>query len=99
MLEVMDFGLDSRFLEDWEALTEGRIFALTDLDERRAGALTAAYRYFGENLKRGRLQLHRLLGGPHGPLVRPPRLLLQHPRHLLGRGAATKKIGVRAVRA
>ena len=44
MLEVMDFGLDSRFLEDWEALTEGRILALTDLDERRAGALTAAYR-------------------------------------------------------
>ena len=52
MLEVMDFGLDSRFLEHWEALTEGRILALTDLDERRAGALTAAYRSFGENLKR-----------------------------------------------
>ncbi|MGB0621239.1 MAG: flagellar motor protein MotB [Myxococcota bacterium] len=45
--------LDWRFLEDWEALAEGRILALTDLDERRAGALTAVYRYFGENLKAG----------------------------------------------
>ena len=45
--------LDWRFLEDWEAMAEGRVLALPDLDERRAGALTAVYRYFGDHLKAG----------------------------------------------
>ena len=45
--------LDWRFLENWEAMAEGRVLALPDLDERRAGALTAVYRYFGDHLKAG----------------------------------------------
>ena len=45
--------VDWRFLDKWEALAEGRVLALPDLDERRAGALTAVYRYFGDHLKAG----------------------------------------------
>lgn len=45
--------LDWRFAKNWEAMAEGRILALTDLDEHRAGALTAVYRYFGEHMKAG----------------------------------------------
>ena len=45
--------LDWRFHPDWEATAEGRVLALTDLDERRAGALTALYRYFGDHVKAG----------------------------------------------
>jgi hypothetical protein len=44
---------DYRFLEKWEASLEGRLLELPDLDERRAGALTTLYRYFGDNLKAG----------------------------------------------
>jgi lipopolysaccharide assembly outer membrane protein LptD (OstA) len=44
---------DYRFLDDWEALVEGRMLYLPDIDERRAGALVALYRYFGEHLKAG----------------------------------------------
>lgn len=45
--------VDWRFLENWEAMAEGRVLALPDLDERRAGALTALYRYFGDHVKAG----------------------------------------------
>jgi uncharacterized repeat protein (TIGR01451 family) len=44
---------DYRFFEKWEASLEGRLLELPDLDERRAGALTTLYRYFGDNLKAG----------------------------------------------
>ncbi|MEM9173913.1 MAG: OmpA family protein [Myxococcota bacterium] len=45
--------VDWRFIDDWEALAEGRMLALPDLEERRAGALAAVYRYFGDHLKAG----------------------------------------------
>ncbi len=45
--------LDWRFLENWEAMAEGRVLALPDLDEQRAGALVALYRYFGDHVKAG----------------------------------------------
>jgi len=44
---------DYRFLEKWEASIEGRLLELPDLDERRGGALTTLYRYFGDHLKAG----------------------------------------------
>ena len=34
-------------------MAEGRVLALPDLDEQRAGALTAVYRYFGDHFKAG----------------------------------------------
>ena len=77
---------DYRFFEKWETSIEGRLLELPDLDERRGGALTTLYRYFGDNLKVGRrLQLHRLLGRPDRPLLRQPRRLLQRDRLLLTR--------------
>ncbi len=44
---------DHRFLQNWETSIEGRLLDLTDLDERRAGALVTLYRYFGEHFKVG----------------------------------------------
>lgn len=44
---------DLRFLNRWEVSVEGRLLELPDLDERRAGALAALYRYFGDHLKVG----------------------------------------------
>jgi flagellar motor protein MotB len=44
---------DLRFLRHWEGLLEGRMLELSDLNERRSGALAAVYRYFGENVKVG----------------------------------------------
>ena len=44
---------DWRFLKAWETSVEGRLLELPDLDERRAGALAALYRYFGDHLKAG----------------------------------------------
>ncbi len=44
---------DYRFLRDWEATVEGRVLDLPDLDERRAGALVAVSRYFGDHFKVG----------------------------------------------
>ena len=44
---------DWRFLKHWEALVEGRVLDLPDLDERRTGALVTLYRYVGEHLKAG----------------------------------------------
>ena len=44
---------DWRFLKSWESLLELRMLNLPDLSQRRSGALTAVYRYFGEHLKAG----------------------------------------------
>jgi hypothetical protein len=44
---------DYRFLGNWEALAEGRMLELVDLDERRAGALLSINRYLGDHLKVG----------------------------------------------
>ena len=45
--------VDWRFQNLWEATLEGRLLELPDVDERRAGALVALYRYFGDHLKAG----------------------------------------------
>ena len=45
--------LDWRFLKNWESSLEGRMLDLSDLDERRAGALFTLYRYFGDHFKVG----------------------------------------------
>ena len=37
----------------WEGLVEGRMLDMTDLNEQRAGALVAVYRYFGKHFKVG----------------------------------------------
>jgi len=44
---------DWRFRKGWESLAELRLLDLPDVDQRRAGALLAVYRYFGEHLKAG----------------------------------------------
>jgi len=44
---------DYRFFSKWEALAEGRVLYLPDLDERKSGALIGLFRYFGKNLKVG----------------------------------------------
>jgi flagellar motor protein MotB len=44
---------DYRFLRDWEGSVEGRMLDLTDLSERRTGALVAIYRYLGKHFKIG----------------------------------------------
>ncbi len=44
---------DYRFWKDWEALVEGRMLDLTNLDERRMGALFSISRYLGDNFKIG----------------------------------------------
>jgi hypothetical protein len=44
---------DFRFLEKWETSVEGRLLDLTDLNERRAGALVGVYRYLGDHFKVG----------------------------------------------
>jgi len=44
---------DWRFRKGWESLVEFRMLALKDVSQRRRGALTAIYRYFGKNLKVG----------------------------------------------
>ncbi len=44
---------DYRFRENWELLIEGRMLSMSDLDERRSGALAAVSRYFGDHLKIG----------------------------------------------
>ncbi|MGI9236437.1 MAG: OmpA family protein, partial [Woeseiaceae bacterium] len=44
---------DYRFRKNWEFLLEGRLLNMTDLDERRSGALAAVSRYFGDHLKGG----------------------------------------------
>ena len=44
---------DFRFLRHWETSVEGRMLSLTDLAERRSGALVSLYRYLGGNFKVG----------------------------------------------
>ena len=44
---------DYRFRDNWEFMLEGRMLAMSDIDERRVGALTALSRYFGDHLKVG----------------------------------------------
>ena len=44
---------DWRFHKGWESLVEARMLDLSDLDQKRTGALGAVYRYFGKNLKVG----------------------------------------------
>ena len=44
---------DYRFRENWELLVEGRLLQMSDLDERRSGALAAVSRYFGDHIKVG----------------------------------------------
>jgi flagellar motor protein MotB len=44
---------DYRFLEHYELLVEGRVLEMSDLNERRSGALAAVSRYFGDHLKLG----------------------------------------------
>ncbi len=44
---------DLRFRKHWEGLAEVRMLDLTDLNDRRSGALVALYRYLGENFKAG----------------------------------------------
>jgi hypothetical protein len=44
---------DWRFLKGWESLLELRMLDLPDVSQRRTGALTAFYRYFGEHMKAG----------------------------------------------
>jgi flagellar motor protein MotB len=38
---------------EWEGLVEGRMLDMVDLNEQRAGALVAMYRYFGKHFKVG----------------------------------------------
>jgi flagellar motor protein MotB len=44
---------DYRFRENWELLVEGRLLEMSDLNERRSGALAAVSRYLGDHLKIG----------------------------------------------
>jgi hypothetical protein len=44
---------DYRFRENWEVVVEGRMLEMSDLNERRSGALAAVSRYFGDHLKIG----------------------------------------------
>jgi hypothetical protein len=44
---------DYRFLEHYELLVEGRVLEMSDLNERRSGALAAVSRYFGDHFKLG----------------------------------------------
>ncbi len=44
---------DYRFLDHYELLVEGRMLSMSDIDERRVGALLAISRYLGDHLKIG----------------------------------------------
>jgi flagellar motor protein MotB len=44
---------DWRFRKGWESLAELRMLDLSDLDQRRSGALLGVYRYIGKHLKVG----------------------------------------------
>ena len=44
---------DWRFRDKWELLVEGRVLAMTDMEEQRSGALLAVSRYVGEHFKVG----------------------------------------------
>jgi predicted porin len=44
---------DYRFWKNWELLFEGRLLDMSDLNERRAGALASISRYVGDHVKIG----------------------------------------------
>ncbi len=44
---------DYRFMNHYELLVEGRMLDMSDLNERKSGALAAVSRYFGDHLKLG----------------------------------------------
>jgi len=44
---------DYRFRDNWEVLVEARLLDMSDLDERKSGALAAISRYVGDHLKVG----------------------------------------------
>jgi hypothetical protein len=44
---------DLTFAQNWEALVEGRLLDMPDLNEQRSGALVAMYRYVGNHVKVG----------------------------------------------
>ena len=75
---------DLRILKHWETTVEGRLLDLTDLDERRAGALVTLYRYFGKHFKAGiGYNFTDFLGRSDGPELRPSWCVLQHDRYVL----------------
>ncbi len=45
--------VDYRFREKWELVVEGRLLEMSDLNERRSGALATVSRYLGDHLKIG----------------------------------------------
>jgi hypothetical protein len=45
--------VDRRFHRDWESMAEVRMLNLSDVSQRRRGALAAIYRHIGKNLKVG----------------------------------------------
>jgi lipopolysaccharide assembly outer membrane protein LptD (OstA) len=51
--QLMVFRADWQFRKGWESMAEARMLSLTDISQRRRGALTAVYRYIGKNLKVG----------------------------------------------
>jgi hypothetical protein len=44
---------DWKFREQWELLVEGRVLNMTDLNEKRSGALIVISRYLGRHIKVG----------------------------------------------
>jgi flagellar motor protein MotB len=44
---------DWRFLENWESLAEVRMLDLSEVSQRRSGALVTIYRYLGKHVKLG----------------------------------------------
>ena len=44
---------DWQFRTNWEALVEGRLLDMPDLDQRRSGMLLTVSRYVGEHVKVG----------------------------------------------
>ena len=51
--QLLVLRTDLRFREVWEGLVEARTLDLPDIDQQRAGALVAVYRYLGEHFKVG----------------------------------------------
>jgi flagellar motor protein MotB len=51
--QLLVLRADWKFRQGWEGLVEARSLDLSDLDQRRSGALVTVYRYFGEHFKAG----------------------------------------------
>ena len=51
--QLLVLRADWRFRKGWESLAEARVLNLSDLQQRRAGALVAFYRYIGKHMKVG----------------------------------------------